>query len=187
MLVLEGLFGWEQRKRRQFELVVLHFTYEEHAQRVQRQRQRVEAGPVQPDFGVFHCGRDVVPGHALVGDGVAVGFQAREDELFLLGCDEGCFRRPVHHVPPGGEGEDDGEKAFDYEDPSVGWSVDRRMCMADGCFFTSNRSGRRCLACGQYPRPECHRTHRPWKPPRRKERCDTGVQSVYTTGYYSQL
>ena len=53
--------------------------YQEHAQRVERERKCVEAGTVQPYFVITHRRQNILPRYALVGYGVAVRLQASGD------------------------------------------------------------------------------------------------------------
>jgi hypothetical protein len=101
--------------------VVSH--YQEHAQRVKRQRKRVEAGTVQPDFGIAHRSRDILPRDALISHGIAVCGETSSNELFLFWRDEGGLGWPVHHVPVCGDAEKNGKYALDDKDPSAFWSV----------------------------------------------------------------
>lgn len=92
--------------------------YQEHAERVQRQRKGVEASTVQPDFVVAHGRRDVLPRDTLISDGIAVGTQASGDKFLLLRCNERGFGGPVHHVPVSRDAKNHGKYALDDEDPS---------------------------------------------------------------------
>jgi hypothetical protein len=83
----------------------------------------MEASTVQPDFGVLHGTRNVLPRDALVGHSITVCTETSADELFLFRGDERGFGWPVHHVPIGSHCKNDGENSLDDEDPSVFWSV----------------------------------------------------------------
>jgi hypothetical protein len=89
--------------------------YQEHAQC----GKRVEASTVQPDFGVPHRSRNVLPGDALVGDCIAVCAETSGDELFLFRGDECGLSRPIHHIPVRGNSKKNCEYSLDDKDPSA--------------------------------------------------------------------
>jgi len=102
--------------------------YQEHAQCVKRQRKRVEASSVQPDFGVLHRSRDVLPRDALISHSITVCTKTSSNELFLFRSDECSLRWPIHHIPVGGHSEEDSQYSLDDKDPSAFWSVMHSSC-----------------------------------------------------------
>jgi hypothetical protein len=102
-----------------FKAVVL---YQKHAQGVKRQRKRVEASTIQPDFRVLHRTGNILPGNALIGHSIAVRTKTSSDKFFLFRGDERGFGRPIHHVPVGAHRKNDGEDSLDDKDPSASWS-----------------------------------------------------------------
>ena len=97
--------------------------YQEHAQSVQRQRKRVEASTVQPNFRVAHRSRNIFPRDALIGDSITVCAKTSGDELFLFWRDKCGLSWPIHHIPVGGHCKNDSEDSLNDEDPSKSWSV----------------------------------------------------------------
>jgi hypothetical protein len=72
----------------------------------------VEAGAVEPDFGVFERVQDGGPGEGLVVGCVAVGFEAGLNEgAFVWGEPADC-RGVVGNEEVGDRGDENGEYAF---------------------------------------------------------------------------
>lgn len=91
---------------------------QEERERVERQRERVEGQAVQPALGVAQARQHACPREGLGGGGVRVARQPRFDVGALLGREEGRGRGVVGDEPVGEDGDDDGEEAFDDEDPA---------------------------------------------------------------------
>lgn len=93
--------------------------YQKHAQSVQRQGKRVEASTVQPDFGVLHRARNILPRYTLICHSIAIHGKASSDKLFLFRSDKCGLGRPIHHVPVGGESKHDGKDSLNDKNPSA--------------------------------------------------------------------
>lgn len=98
-------------------------SYQKHAQSVKRQGKRVEASAVQPDFGVLHRARNILPRDTLIGHSITIHGKTSSDKLFLFRSDKCGLGWPIHHVPVGGKSKHDGENSLNDEDPSTPWSV----------------------------------------------------------------
>ena len=101
--------------------------YQEHAQSVKREGKRVEASTVQPDFGVLHRARNILPRYTLICHSIAIHGKASSDKLFLFRSDKCGLGRPIHHVPVGGESKHDGKDSLNDENPSASWSVVKKQ------------------------------------------------------------
>lgn len=78
----------------------------------------MEAEPVKPTFGVSEGESDVRPAESFSPSRVVVGSQASMDIGSLFGCEEGGCGGVVGNECVGGYRDEDGEQAFEDEDPS---------------------------------------------------------------------
>lgn len=103
--------------------------YQEHAQSVKWQGKCVEASTVQPDFGILHRARNVLPRDTLICHSITVRAKTSSDELFLFRGDKCGLVWPIHHVPVGGKSKHDGENTLNDKNPSVSWSVAKQQAL----------------------------------------------------------
>ena len=82
----------------------------------------MEDTTIQPDLRILQRDYDIGPAERLVVGGIAVGGEARIDESSLVVVDEVGFLRPVGGEPVRCNGDNNGEKTFDDEDPAL-WAM----------------------------------------------------------------
>lgn len=86
----------------------------------------MKARTIEEDLRVLHRRENISPSEAFVVSGIRISLQASGKKSALFTVDEMRLGGPVGDIKIGCSGQDDGQEAFDDEDPALAMRLARR-------------------------------------------------------------